>query len=133
MLKRHRRGVAAAYTALALCATGNACAQTVVRTAPNPIAETRWFAFHSNVWVNLHHFLYVTARARAGLDSTRTAVTSALRDTVGFGALSPVLRDGWNDALAYYGRAVATKDILFDSSLVAVNNRLAELESASTL
>lgn len=51
------------------------------------VAANRWFAFHSSLWVNLHHFLYVTARARSGLDGSRTAVTSALSDTVRFGAL----------------------------------------------
>src|SRR5215203_3012267 len=116
------------------CALG-ACAPSSghLQPAASSVATTRLFAFHSNVWVNLHHFLYVTSRARAGLDPTRPAVTAALADTVGIGALSKDQRDVWNDALAYYGRAVAAKDILFDSSLVAVNNRLAELEQASTL
>jgi len=97
------------------------------------VAETQLFAFHSDFWVNLHHFLYVTARARAGLDATRAAVTSALADTVGFGALPRAQQDAWNSALAHYGRAVAPRDILFDSSLVAVNDRLAELENASSV
>jgi hypothetical protein len=105
---------------------------TPVRPAPSADG-TRLFEFHSDFWVNLHHFLYVTARARAGLDATRSAVTSALSDTAGFGALSRAQQDAWNDALAYYGRAVASRDILFDSSLVAVNDRLAELETATTV
>ena len=113
-----------------------ACAHSSAGSAPakaNPTASTKLFEFHSNFWVNLHHFLYVTARARAGLDGTRTAVTSALADTVGFGALSREEQSAWNQALAYYARAVASRDILFDSSLVAVNDRLAELETAAAV
>src|SRR6476659_7418585 len=88
------------------------------------VAETQLFAFHSDFWVNLHHFLYVTSRARRGLDATRSVVTRSLTDTAGFGALSPALRDGWNEGLAYYARAIAQRDILFDSGLVVVNDSL---------
>src|SRR3954464_2644782 len=108
-------------------------AHPAMQPATTLIAETRQFSFHSTMWVNLHHFLYITARARAGLDATRPAVTAALSDTAGFGALPAEMRDAWNGAVAYYGRAVASRDILFDSSLVAVNDRLVQLENARTL
>ena len=120
---------------LSIVAVGAAAActrATPVRSAPSG-DRTRLFEFHSDFWVNLHHFLYVTARARAGLDATRTAVTSALSDTAGFGTLSRAQQDAWNRALVYYGRAVASRDILFDSSLVDVNDRLAEVETATTV
>ena len=112
-----------------------ACAQPVAtRAIATPGAvETPLFSFHSNFWVNLHHFLYMTARARAGLDANRAAVGLVLGDTVGFGTLTRDQRDGWAAALAHYGRAVAPRDILFDSSLVAVNDRLAELEAATAV
>ena len=70
--------------------------------APQPATRVRaepLFAMQSNFWVNLHHFLYVTARARRGLDAGRSAVTAALGDTTGFGALSPSLRQDWEQAL----------------------------------
>lgn len=113
-----------------------ACAQPMTtRVAPTyaAVVQTPLFSFHSNFWVNLHHFLYVTARARAGLDATRGTVTAALTDTAGFGALTREQQDRWASALAHYGRAVASRDILFDSSLVAVNDRLAELEAAPSV
>lgn len=108
-----------------------ACAR---RPAITPAAaDTRWFAFHSNQWVNLHHFLYATARARERLDSDRPAVTRALADTAGFGKLSAEQRDAWASAVDYYIKFVAKRDILFDSSLVDANNHLAELENASSV
>jgi len=120
------------FVSLIVGALGACMQPSPTRPAP-AVAETRLFSFHSNVWVNLHHFLYVTARARAGLDATRAPVTTALADTVGFGALPRSQQDAWNAALAHYSTAVARRDILFDSSLVAVNDRLAELENAASI
>lgn len=97
------------------------------------IPVTKLFAFHSNFWLNLHHFLYVTARARKGLDARRPAVTSALADTAGFGALPGSDRKKWEAAVAYYDSAMASRDILFDSSMVTINNRLASADSAASL
>ena len=116
----------AALSLLAAC-TGNSAA------TPTPVGAPQWFAFHSNQWVNLHHFLYATARARERLDSDRPAVTRALADTVGFGRLSPEQRKAWASAIDYYVEFVAKRDILFDSSLVEVNNRLAALENAPSV
>jgi hypothetical protein len=114
-----------------------ACAGHPAATTPNagnaPIASTRWFAFHSNQWVNLHHFLYVTARARAGLDATRESSVRALTDTAGVGGLSAEERSAWENSLAYYAEFVAKRDILFDSSLVDVNDRLALLENRASV
>ena len=42
------------------------------------VGSNSLFSFHSEFWPNLHHFLYVTARARQGLDARRPAVTRAL-------------------------------------------------------
>ena len=111
------------------------CCVTACSAAPQPVTkpagETKLFAMQSNFWVNLHHFLYVTARARRGLDATRPAVTESLADTAGLGALSASLRDGWGDALAYYSRAIAERDVLFDSALVRVNIRLSQVTGES--
>ena len=89
-------------------------------------AETRLFAMQSNFWVNLHHFLYVRARAQRALDN-RSAVTESLGDTAGFGALSASMRADWEAALDHYARNVAERDILFDSTLVAAGFALARL------
>lgn len=100
---------------------------------PSTHLRSDLFAFHSDFWLNLHHFLYVTARARKGLDARRPAVTSALADTAGFGALPESDRNEWEAAVAYYDSAMASRDILFDSGMVAINNGLASVDSASSL
>jgi hypothetical protein len=86
----------------------------------------------SNFWVNLHHFLYVTSRARRGLDADRPTVTQSLVDTVGVGSLSAAQRRDWDQALEYYGQALAERDILFDSVMVEVTVRLSHV-AGSTL
>jgi hypothetical protein len=125
MLK-HTTRLVAALTLVTACGARPA-------TTPSPAAASQWFAFHSNQWVNLHHFLYATARARERLDAGREAVTRALADTVGFGRLSAAQRADWERAVAYYIQFVAKRDILFDSSLVDVNNHLARLEGAPSI
>src|SRR5689334_13111185 len=88
-----------------------ACAGHSPSTSPAPersaVATTRWFAFHSSEWVNLHHFLYVLSRARSGLDSTRASVTASLADTVGYAQLPEDQKAAWRAALDYYARFVA--------------------------
>ena len=102
------------------------------QTASRPGTESRLFAMQSNFWVNLHHFLYVAARARRGLDADRPAVTQALGDTTGLGTLSPTLRSDWDQALDYYGRVLAERDILFDSAMVAVNVGLSRVAASAS-
>src|SRR3954471_4928285 len=89
---------------------------TPAQTSARPSRDRALFVMQSNFWVNLHHFLYVTARARRGLDAMRPAVTAALADTAGFGALPASRRAEWDAALDYYTRMLAERDILFDSS-----------------
>jgi len=97
------------------------------------VGSNSLFSFHSEFWPNLHHFLYVTARARQGLDARRPAVTRALADTIGFGSLPASDREAWEHAVAYYESAVASRDILFDSGMVAVGERLVAAGSAHSL
>ena len=93
--------------------------------------DQRLFDFHNSIWINLHQFLYVTARVRLGLDMRRPAVMGAVRDTVGVGTLSAADRTAWNDAVAYYEGRFAKRDILFDSGLVALGNRLSALDDSA--
>jgi hypothetical protein len=118
---------------VSIVALSAALSQTAAQPGPPAASLRAPFEFHSSVWVNLHHFLYLTARGRKGLDASRSGVVAALADTVGFGALSSDQRGAWDAALAYYGRALADRDILFDSSMVRVTNELARIDDAPSL
>jgi len=123
---------------LALAAT--ACMPSVRASAPSASAGAqtvavagRLFAFHSGLWVNLHHFLYNSARARLRRDAGRASVAAALGDTAGLRARPDSEQRAWEGAVAYYAARWAERDLLFDSTMVEINNRLAALESAAAL
>src|ERR671932_2770716 len=111
-----------AYAEIRLVAAGLACVACAAPAhRPPPVRQQasgptvavagRLFAFHSGMWVNLHHFLYATARARIRRDSTH----AALADTLGLGARSADERRAWDAALAYYAADLAGRDLLFDT------------------
>ena len=118
-------------TMIVLCSV-MACAHTP-RPAGRREQGAQLFAMQSNFWVNLHHFLYVTARNRRGLDATRPAGTSARADTAGLGGLPAGRRAEWDAALGYYVDRIAERDILFDSSLVAINVALSHVSRSDSL
>lgn len=91
------------------------------------------FELHSAFWLNLHHFLYVYARAEKGLDANRAAVTSVRTDSAGWSALSPEQARGLRDALAHYTAAVADRDVLFDDDMIRLKALLFEAGSQPTL
>lgn len=128
----HRRLFAfATLTATFLAVAPRPAVATTTPSHAN--TRTALFEFHSNFWLNLHHFLYVTARAEKGLDANRPSVTVALADTAGFGALSPAEQKEWRTAVAYYKSNVADRDVLFDPGMVAINNQLAALDAEQSL
>ncbi|HXT18568.1 MAG TPA: hypothetical protein VN706_23270 [Gemmatimonadaceae bacterium] len=127
-----RFAIVAALIGLGACAvrrarglTGSSVARV---TMPDPL-----FDFRVNPWVNLHHFLYEAARGRRGLDSGREGPRRAAADTAGIGSLTARERGAWDRALNYYDRTFAQRDILFDTTLVAITDRLSDLGASSPL
>lgn len=94
------------------------------------------FVFHTDeFWLNLHHFLYVLARAEnKERDSLREAVSNAPVDQAsGLVKLSAPEQETWGKALAWYVSGPARKDLVFDDPLPAVTNALARAENAKSL
>lgn len=96
------------------------------------------FEFHSNLWINLHHFLYQQAKlrravaegagdsqSRAGL--ARSVVPARLED------LSTEEQKAWAEALDYYAANLIGRDLLFNGDMVNIKNRLAEWEKQPDL
>lgn len=113
-------------------ATVAAASTASAQSNRSPAPASRLFAMQSNFWVNLHHFLYVRARATKGLDATRPAVTNALSDTSGLGSLDRDARRAWDESHDYYTRVLAERDILFDSAMVLVNMRLSNVSASAS-
>jgi hypothetical protein len=100
----------------------------------NPPSETRplkpepIFIFHTDeFWLNLHHFLYVLARAEnKERDTSREAVAGAPVDQEGgFARLSEKEQAVWRQAVSSYAAGPAKKDVVFDDPLPAVTKALA--------
>src|SRR5262249_34853670 len=72
------------------------------------------FTFHSQFWLNLHHFLYVLGRARNGVaDAKREAVRRAPEDTEGMDSLDRGELLAWDAAITYYQQNLSRKDPVF--------------------
>jgi len=92
------------------------------------------FEFHSGLWINLHHVLYQQARERLKLVSARQeAVPGDDFRLEGIEKLSPSEAAAWNQAVGFYGREFAERDLQFNSDLVILKNRLEEWETEPTL
>jgi hypothetical protein len=102
--------------------------------APRPAESLlQQIHFESKLWPNLHHFLYVLARARNGApDRFRVAVRAAPLDTEGFGALPAGDRKTWDEALEAYQTNAAPLDISY-GKLVDVNYAVADLAATTRM
>ncbi|MGA3176416.1 MAG: hypothetical protein ABSE19_03605 [Candidatus Acidiferrum sp.] len=96
------------------------------------------FEFHSGFWVNLHHFLYHEARARAAAKDSREAATRpaspALRQSPGSQpSLTLAEQRVWEQALTYYLSSYTGKDLLVNIDLILLKNQLGDFEDCNEL
>ena len=89
------------------------------------IAATDRFAFHSDPWINLHHFLYQWSREDLGLEIGRRPLPMPERSSVA--ALSEGDRAAWLRVVAFYRDAVATRGH-FDPDMLRIKARLVFLD-----
>ena len=139
-MRKHHRQCIACLTCLfwlinlLALTSASARAQAAPHSSNLLPASSKLFEFHSAFWVNLHHFLYVQARARLNTpDSRRRAVAKVRAEMAEESKLSSEERRNWEAALDYYKREVASLDLIFDERLVALTNKIAAQESAPAL
>jgi hypothetical protein len=75
------------------------------------VASAAPFEFHSNFWINLHHFLYQQA-----MEESR-------------GRAKPEGDAAWNDAVQFYKTNVIGRDLLFDRGMNRIDTALASADS----
>ena len=73
--------------------------------SPTAIAVTERFEFHSDPWLNAHHFLYQWSRADLGLGEGRRKVDVPERASLS--RLADGDREAWDAALEFYRNNVA--------------------------
>lgn len=92
------------------------------------------FAFHSGFWINLHHVLYQQARLRQQRPTSRGGGAATTDGAVGKGRERTALdAPNWNAAINFYDDSMAARDLLFDSRMVEINDRLAQFEICEDL
>jgi hypothetical protein len=110
-----------------LCAVHDGRAQSTA-DAPRPpstnVATTDRFEFHSDPWLNLHHFLYHWVRDDEGLGSARQRVSVPERSALG--QLSDSERAAWLNAVTFYRQSVANRSH-FDPGMLRQKRALLEL------
>jgi hypothetical protein len=100
-------------------------------TAPANVRPV--FEFHSAFWTNLHLVLYEQARIRSQHSTSRGGGAALAESGAARARHGDAASPDWNAAVDYYVREFADRDLLFDSSQVAINNRLAEMETCPDL
>lgn len=90
-------------------------------------AESERFVFHSDPWVNLHHFLFQWARntgPRRPEDRRRAVDVS---EQGGLETLDEQDRESWQRAVDDYRERLVPSALLFDRDLIALRGRLASM------
>ena len=106
-----------AASALLVLAAG---APALAQTASPPVTVAANVAFHSDELMNLHHFLYAWAwytRIEGRPLSQRLAAVPTAPFT-------PDERAAWDEAVRYYDRELASKDLLFGEGMMAIKTAL---------
>lgn len=78
----------------------------------------------SNFWENLHHFLYVSAWARRSEAQLQRRLAMPL-SAGEVATMTDKEQATWDAAVSYYDHEFASKDLLFDDGLTAINYGLA--------
>jgi hypothetical protein len=105
--------------------------QTSGQESPLPV-----FEFHSGFWVNLHHFLYLQARLSEGNSSSmnngrgQASPDEALASLIDFPEKEI---QAWHDAVAFYAKDLARRDLLLNGDMQNINDRLADMETCPDL
>lgn len=105
-------------------------------SASRAATSKKIFVFHNDeLWLNLHHFLYVLGRAEnKTTDSSRDAVVNAPKDQQdGLVNASPAEKLTWREAVSFYANNLSKKDAVFDEPLPSITNALAQAADAKSL
>ncbi len=113
-----------------------AAQQEAVTGQSGPEMTLPVFEMHSGFWVNLHHFLYLQARILKGNESSTDNVRGAAQpDELPVSLIDFPEADirAWQDAVAFYSKDLAERDLLLNGDMEIINNQLAEMETCPDL
>jgi hypothetical protein len=90
--------------------------------ASDVVGEVASLRFHSAFWINLHHTLYAEAWARRGVPPARSLAGAFPQPLAA--DLTADERAAWDRAVAYYDRALASRDLLDDDAMDQIRQSL---------
>jgi hypothetical protein len=145
--RNHRIAVFAAFVLLSTFADGECrvwaassgatSQQAVGQQAPSGTdSPLPVFELHSGFWVNLHHFLYLQARMTKGNSASMNNARGAAppnEDPVSLNDFPAEEIGAWQSAVAFYAKDLAGRDLLLNSDMEIINNRLSAMETCADL
>ena len=94
--------------------------------------ESERFVFHSDPWINLHHFLYQWASASAERKPGDTRPPVEVPEIEHGRGLAEGESQAWERAVAYYHERLIGSDLLDDRDLIGLRGQLAALACTTT-
>jgi hypothetical protein len=110
--------------------------QQGVSGSSNPEASLPVFEMHSGFWVNLHHFLYLQARLLKNNSSAPESGRGAAQPDelpVSLNGFPEAEIHAWQDAVAFYSKDLANRDLLLNGDMEIINSQLATMETCPDL
>src|SRR6266852_2023106 len=110
-----------------LAAPGRRAKQPATQQSSGAESSLPVFELHSGFWVNLHHFLYLQARLSNGNPSSTDISRGQAPPNEN---LAPLLDfpakeiQVWQDAIAFYAKDLARRDLLLNGDMQNINDRL---------
>ncbi|HYG64290.1 MAG TPA: hypothetical protein VEL74_17060 [Thermoanaerobaculia bacterium] len=90
-------------------------------------AESQRFVFHSDPWINLHHFLFEWARNVPERPPGDRGRAVDVTERTQLGSLEEGDRRVWEQALGFYRERLVSRDLLFDRDLIVLRGQLASI------
>ena len=128
--------VAGLAAASASAAPATAILQSGSVQSSSTESSTAVFEMHSGFWVNLHHFLYLQARLlKSNSSSTDTVRGAAQPDELPVSLIDFPIADirAWQDAVTFYTKDLAGRDLLLNGDMEIINNQLSSMETCPDL
>ena len=101
-----------------------------IQALSQPPDTPRYFDFHNNFWMNLHHTLYREAALQWRPARPTGSIVRLPMSTSGF---TDEEKQAWEKAVQFYVTTFAHRRLLFDPELVDINNALGVNEAAGEL
>ncbi len=103
--------------------------------APRITGHLPVFDFYSEFWVNLHHVLYEQARLGTARPTTRSQSKQATgaEQKLSLEKLPEAESRAWSSSVADYAKYWANRDLLFDTEMVRIKDRLEDLGDSESV